>query len=863
MHAPIKGRRWVVATLATLAVLVLASGTIGNIKPFQPAPVSADAETALLGTITATVVPVDPSNPNGPTVVYLRGQWNWYTHTTDCNFDRAGAGVGLIWNDSTEPGYTVTNGTVSADVGVATLRAGDTANTIDKMVHPADLGNVPEGYPGNAFFGQTFNDPAANPNNYGSWRGGCGREALTSTASPCTTPNTGYTNYGCQSPTAESTGQSCGDGTVNCNGHPWGSWGYTKNAPCSVGGNAATCTGYSHTYAKASDVTKVCVNIYDVYNGGGGFVPASAAQIDVTQNTDNSIQANSFNPAQGANCITFAAIPTVTTALTPGGPVSIGTPISDQATLHGATPTAGGTISYRVYTSAAACTADTGGIGGTDETPTPNTVSADAAPGSKSFTPATAGTYWWLATYSGDSNNTGPVNSGCAAEPITVSKASPRVVTTASAGGAVGTAVTDSATISAGSSPTGNLVFTLYGPAATATCTTAVYTSTSVAVTGNGTYGSPAAGFAPTAAGTYYWIAAFTDTDGINNNATTACGDSGESVTIGKASPRVVTTASAGGAVGTAVTDSATISAGSSPTGNLVFTLYGPAATATCTTAVYTSTSVAVTGNGTYGSPAAGFAPTAAGTYYWIAAFTDTDGNNNNATTACGDSGESVTVNVDAAITLTPGTATNITGNPHTLTATVTLSDGSPVSGAPVTFSYVGSTNATPASPTGCTTTAAGTCTTTINDTVAQTVTVRASSTFNVPGLGTVTRSTGASTDSHGDGIDAQKTYFSLTTAPQAQLTDQLSCSDSGCTSGDYVFYTMFTNSSCTGTGTSLTPVSNQITTSTPASNPDTFNSSTSGTTHYYMASLSHTNDITKAYFNSPCAAEQATLLGQ
>ena len=39
--------------------------------------------------------------------VYVRGQWNWYSHNSDCNTDRAGAGVGIIWNDPTEPGYTV------------------------------------------------------------------------------------------------------------------------------------------------------------------------------------------------------------------------------------------------------------------------------------------------------------------------------------------------------------------------------------------------------------------------------------------------------------------------------------------------------------------------------------------------------------------------------------------------------------------------------------------------------------------------------------------------------------------------------------------------------------------------------------
>ena len=40
--------------------------------------------------------------------------------------------------------------------------------------------------------------------------------------------------------------------------------------------------------------------------------------------------------------------------------------------------------------------------------------------------PSPAGTYWWVATYSGDANNE-EVASGCAAEPVEVVKATPGV----------------------------------------------------------------------------------------------------------------------------------------------------------------------------------------------------------------------------------------------------------------------------------------------------------------------------------------------------------------------------------------------------------------------------------------------------
>ena len=101
------------------------------------------------------------------------------------------------------------------------------------------------------------------------------------------------------------------------------------------------------------------------------------------------------------------------------------------------------------------------------------------------------------------------------------------------------------------------------------------------------------------------------------------------------------------------------------------------------------------------------------------------------------------------------------------------------------------------------------------------------------------------------------------TTKLHGQVTDKVSCGGS-CPNGDYVFYTMFTDSSCAGTGASLTPASNQIGTTVPDSQADSFFSSTgAGTTHYYVVSVSHTNDITAAYYTSPCTAERATLIGQ
>src|SRR5262249_59477686 len=64
--------------------------------------------------------------------------------------------------------------------------------------------------------------------------------------------------------------------------------------------------------------------------------------------------------------------------------------------------------------------------------------------------PVVAGTYEWVAVFSGDGNNNG-ANSGCGNEPVVIT-ASPTIVTTPSeTSGSVGDLLNDSATLSGGS----------------------------------------------------------------------------------------------------------------------------------------------------------------------------------------------------------------------------------------------------------------------------------------------------------------------------------------------------------------------------------------------------------------------------
>jgi hypothetical protein len=220
-------------------------------------------------------------------------------------------------------------------------------------------------------------------------------------------------------------------------------------------------------------------------------------------------------------------------------------------------------------------------------------------------------------------------------------KGSPVISTTASAGGPVGTAVTDTAAFSDGSSPGGTIEFKLYGPSGTADCSGTPVFDRAVTVTGDGSYTSPS--FSPSQAGTYWWTASYNG-DANNNAAATSCGD--ESVAIGKASPAISTTASAGGPAGTVVIDTTILSGGISPGGTIEFKLYGPSAAADCSGTPVDDETVTVTGNGNY-TTLIGFTPSQAGTYWWTASYSG-DANNNPAATNCGD--EQVTIGASVHI---------------------------------------------------------------------------------------------------------------------------------------------------------------------------------------------------------------------
>src|SRR5207302_883053 len=97
--------------------------------------------------------------------------------------------------------------------------------------------------------------------------------------------------------------------------------------------------------------------------------------------------------------------PTISTTVSPAGPIKIGDSAHDTASLSGNTADAGGTVSYALYAHN-----DCSGLVA-DLTPTTNTVVNGSVPDSKAHQFNTAGTFYFQATYSCDNNNAGPVSS--------------------------------------------------------------------------------------------------------------------------------------------------------------------------------------------------------------------------------------------------------------------------------------------------------------------------------------------------------------------------------------------------------------------------------------------------------------------
>jgi len=266
---------------------------------------------------------------------------------------------------------------------------------------------------------------------------------------------------------------------------------------------AVNAGNYSITEAAQSGWT--LADLSCTATGSGTSATTSGATVNVTMAVAGSVDCTYTNHTNRS--------PSITTTLSDTS-VPVGSSVHDSATLTGATSNAGGTVTYTVYSDSSCSTGarDAGTV----------TVTGGIVPDSNALAFNTAGTFYWQASYSGDSNNNGAL-SACTDEVVTVNPRSPNVST------AQNLIPNDSLTLSGATSDAGGTVmFALFEPG-DATCSGTAALTQTVTVNGNGTYGTTNSSFVASQPGTWRWMATYSG-DNNNQSATSACGT--ESFTI-------------------------------------------------------------------------------------------------------------------------------------------------------------------------------------------------------------------------------------------------------------------------------------------------------------------------------------------
>lgn len=310
----------------------------------------------------------------------------------------------------------------------------------------------------------------------------------------------------------------------------------------------------------------------------------------------------------GLNLQTLKESTSISTVATES--VTVGSEIFDEATVLGGDDPEG-TVTFKLY-SDDECTNEVGSSTvdlGDDGT----AMSEGEAPN--------AGTYYWIATYSGDDYHYGSEGEcGDPGEVSEVLQVAPTISTEATSE-AVGTPITDTATLSGAFEPSGNIDFALYDNDA---CEGDPVASSSNAIDGDTAMSD---GFTPNA-GTYYWMASYAG-DVNNAPADGVCGGETETSVVSTAVPTIDALATPVALVDETIMNEATIT-GYMPTGTVTFKLYDDS---DCTEPPLNSYDVdLVEGSASTGA----ISPPAAGTFYWRV-FYSGDVNNDPAESDCGE----------------------------------------------------------------------------------------------------------------------------------------------------------------------------------------------------------------------------------
>jgi hypothetical protein len=224
--------------------------------------------------------------------------------------------------------------------------------------------------------------------------------------------------------------------------------------------------------------------------------------------------------------------PMIDTTATPS--IAVGESATDTAVASGlgGGPTPTGTITFDVFGPNDSTCARQPTFTSASRPLSPGAIPSQSRATSGPFTPGVAGTYNWVATYSGDANYVS-VTTPCNApnETTVVSRARPSITTSATPMANLGEPISDTATLGNAAGPpaaTGTIRFMVFGPNNPTCAPPAAFTS-AVPVNGNGTYQSGP--FTPTQPGIYQYVAAYSG-DANYAPVATACNDPNETSTV-------------------------------------------------------------------------------------------------------------------------------------------------------------------------------------------------------------------------------------------------------------------------------------------------------------------------------------------
>jgi len=393
--------------------------------------------------------------------------------------------------------------------------------------------------------------------------------------------------------------------------------------------------------------------------------------------------ATTSTASTGCGAAPFTVIPdspSISTHLSTSS-LAIGGTVVASATLANATQHANGTVNFEVYNNAA-CASTGGGLTaklGTDA------VSDGSVAGSPSWTATAAGTYYFVAIYSGDAQNSA-ATSACDASPLIVTTApvtstppptppsppspptpppsppivpsgptSPTIFTEASATSvAIGAPVSDSATLSgATASASGTVTYNIYNNDSCSIAGGGLVTTLGSVTVNDGAVPTSPSWTATEPVGTVYFVAAY-DGDVNNNAAYGGCASDPVDVTV--SAPTLVTQASATSVMlGDTPEDSATLSGNTADAGGTVtYEVFNNGSCSSAGGGLVATLGMVTVLNGVAPTSAPWTASEPAGTYYFVGSYSG-DANNGVATSACG--GDTVVVEADAVTVTTQTTA--------------------------------------------------------------------------------------------------------------------------------------------------------------------------------------------------------------